>query len=189
VPGEKRRAGVAPAAVVKPSYRCDLTVTEPGYLCRVHRRHPDPEVSVQARSALALVPLALGLVLDGCTGLVAGPEVAATTAVPASRDSAYVRARRGLTAESFTMDVVDSTHGRLTGTRYPSSNAQLGTGAKCRVVLAMDVGGGADQGQVSTTTRWVAPEQMANKAPEVCEQERQDVLQRLADVLAPPPPP
>jgi hypothetical protein len=87
------------------------------------------------------------------------------------------------------MDVVDSVHGRLTGTRYPSSNAQLGTGAKCRVVLAMDVGGGADQGEVSTTTRWVAPEQMADKAPQVCEQERNDVVQRLTETLVPPPAP
>jgi hypothetical protein len=178
---------VTHAAVVKPSHRCDPTVTEPGYLCRVHISHSDLEVPVQPRSLLVLVLLALGLA--GCTGLVAGPEVAATAAVPAPRDSAYVRARRGLTAESFTMDVVDSVHGRLTGTRYPSSNAQLGTGAKCRVVLAMDVGGGADQGEVSTTTRWVAPEQMADKAPQVCEQERHDVVLRLTETLVPPPAP
>ena len=138
------------------------------------------------RPALVL-PLVLALWGGGCTGLVAGPEVAASTPVPASRDSAYVRARRGLTAESFTMDVVDSTHGRLTGTRYPSSTAQMGTGARCRVVLAMDVAGGADAGEVSTTSRWVAPEQMADKAPQVCEQERRDVLQRLAETLVPPP--
>jgi hypothetical protein len=143
---------------------------------------------VQARSPLVLASLALGLALGGCTGLVAGPEVGAKTAVPASRDSAYVRARRGLTAESFTMDVVDSAHGRLTGTRYPSSNAQLGTSAKCRVMLAMDVSGAADQGEVSTTTRWLAPQQMADKAPQVCEQERHDVLQRITETIVPPPP-
>ncbi|MFL5514899.1 MAG: hypothetical protein ACJ8DJ_02005 [Gemmatimonadales bacterium] len=142
---------------------------------------------MQPRPALAL-PLALALLGGGCTGLVAGPEVAATTPVLASRDSAYVRARRGLTTESFTMDVVDSTRGRLTGTRYPGSNAQMGTGPRCRVVLAMDVSGGADAGEVSTTSRWVAPDQMADKAPQVCEQERQDVLQRLTETLVPPPP-
>ena len=87
------------------------------------------------------------------------------------------------------MDVVDSTHGRLTGTRYPSSNAQMGTAARCRVVLAMDVLGGADAGEVSTTTtRWVAPEQMADKAPRVCEQERHDVVQRLTETLVPATP-
>jgi len=142
---------------------------------------------VQARPALAL-PLALALLGGGCTGLVAGPEVAATTPVLASRDSAYVRARRGLTTESFTMDVVDSTRGRLTGTRYPGSNAQMGTGPRCRVVLAMDVSGGADAGEVSSTSRWVAPKQMADKARQVCEQERRDVLQRLTETLVPPPP-
>ena len=142
---------------------------------------------MQARPALAL-PLAVALLGGGCSGLVAGPEVAATTPVPASRDSAYVRAKRGLTTESFTMDVVDSTHGRLTGTRYPSSNAQMGTAARCRVVLAMDVSGGADAGEVNTTTRWVAPEQMADKAPQVCEQERHDVVQRLTETLVPATP-
>ena len=56
----------------------------------------------------SLLIVLLGTVgLFGCSGLVAGPEVASTTPVPASRDSAYTRARRGLTAESFTMDVVD----------------------------------------------------------------------------------
>jgi hypothetical protein len=52
----------------------------------------------------------------------------------------------------------------------------------------MDVSGGADAGEVSTTSRWVAPEQMADKAPQVCEQERRDVLQRLTETLVPPPP-
>ena len=142
---------------------------------------------MQARPALAL-PFVVALLGGDCAGLVAGPEVAATTPVPASRGSAYVRARRGLTTESFTMDVVDSTHGRLTGTRYPSSSAQMGTAARCRVVLAMDVSGGADAGEVSTTTRWVAPEQMADKAPRVCEQERHDVVQRLTETLVPATP-
>lgn len=70
---------------------------------------------------LALV--AVQASLSGCTGLVAGSEVKATTPVPASRDSAYVRTRRALQAESFTMNVVDSSGGILTGTRYPSADA------------------------------------------------------------------
>jgi hypothetical protein len=64
----------------------------------------------------------------------------------------------------------------------------MGTAARCRVVLAMDVSGGADAGEVSTTTRWVAPEQMADKAPRVCEQERHDVVQRLTETLVPATP-
>jgi hypothetical protein len=80
---------------------------------------------------LPLVPLLLlALGTAACSGMAAGPETASVTPVPASRDSAYVRARRArraLQGESFTLDVVDSAGGRLTGTRWPSANAQQGT--------------------------------------------------------------
>ena len=137
------------------------------------------------RSKLCLGGLAI---LTACTGLQAGPEVATTTPVPASRDSAYVRANRALTAESFTMDVVDSTSGHLTGTRYPSSNAQMGSAAACRVRLALDVTGDPNQAEVATNSQWIAAEPMLDKAPKICEQERQDVLERLVLVIVPPPP-
>jgi hypothetical protein len=87
------------------------------------------------------------------------------------------------------MDVVDSSRGHLTGTRYPSRNAQLGTSASCRVVLSMDVAGDANASTISTTTRWVAPSEMSDKAPQVCEQERQQVLERVSQTLTPPPSP
>jgi hypothetical protein len=123
---------------------------------------------------------------SACTGLIAGPEVAASASVPLSRDSAYVRARRGLSSETFSMDVVDSARGHLTGTRYPSRNAQLGTAASCRVVLSMDLAGDTRESTISTTTRWVAPDAMSDKAPQVCEQERQQVLARLTETIQPP---
>ena len=126
--------------------------------------------------------------LAGCSGLIAGPEVAGTTPVPASRDSAYTRARRGLTAESFTMDVVDSAHGRLVGTRYPSSGARLGTAGVCRVTLSMNVSGSPDAAEVNTTTRWVAPDEMSDTAAEVCDEEREGVVDRINQTLVPPPP-
>jgi hypothetical protein len=138
--------------------------------------------------SLVVALLAPASLLGGCTGLVAGPEVAASTPVPASRDSAYTRARRGLTGELFTMDVVDSSQGHLTGTRYPSSSAQLGTSARCLVRVDLNVAGDASASNISTTTRWLAPEQMVDKAPQVCEQERKDVLERVNLVLVPPPP-
>ena len=138
------------------------------------------------RSSLLLAVLGTMALTGGCGRLVAGPEVAATTPVPASRDSAYARARRGLTAESFTMDKVDSSHGHLTGTRYPSSTAKLGTRGICRVVLAMDVTGGGDSSEVTTRTRWVAPGAMEDQAPEVCDQERKEVLERIDQTLVPP---
>ena len=124
-----------------------------------------------------------------CSGLVAGPESSSVTPVPASRDSAYVRARRALQGESFTVDVADSTGGRLTATRYPSSNAVLGSSAKCRVSVAMRLTGNEQQAQVATTSRWIAPEMMSDKAPKVCELERSETLERMAAVLAPPPTP
>jgi hypothetical protein len=137
-------------------------------------------------SAIVFVCACLASLSGACTGLTAGPEVAASTPVPASRDSAYVRARRGLSAETFTMDVVDSSRGHLTGTRYPSRTAQLGTAASCRVVLSLDVAGDTQEATVTSTSRWVAPDAMSDKAPQVCEQERQQVLERLNETLAPP---
>lgn len=141
---------------------------------------------MRRRVSIALAFAALAPVAGGCTGLVAGPEVAATTPVPVSRDSAYARTRRGLSAETFTMDVVDSSRGHLTGTRYPSANAQLGTAASCRVVLALDLTGDSRESTVNTTTRWVAPEAMSDKAWQVCEEERRQVLERLSQTLTPP---
>jgi hypothetical protein len=140
---------------------------------------------------LAAIPtlLAAQVCLTGCTGLVAGPEVKASTPVPASRDSAYARTRRALQAESFTMDVVDSSRGHLTGTRYPSADAKLGTSAKCRVGVSLEVRGSEQQAEVASTSRWIAPDAMTDKAPEVCEEERTDVLQRMAEVLVPAPAP
>lgn len=126
--------------------------------------------------------------LSACTGLVVGPEVKAATPVPASRDSAYVRTRRALQGEAFTMDVVDSTRGHLTGTRYPSVDAKLGTPAKCRVAIVIDVRGSEREAEVSSVSRWIAPDAMLDKAPELCEEERVAVLERMDEVLVPPPP-
>ena len=142
----------------------------------------------RAPIAIALAFAGFAPIAGGCTGLVAGPEVAATTPVPISRDSAYARTRRGLSAETFTMDVVDSSRGHLTGTRYPSASAQLVTAASCRVVLALDLTGDSQESTVSTTTRWVAPGAMSDKAPQVCEEERRQVLDRLSQNLTPPAP-
>ena len=127
--------------------------------------------------------------VGACSGLVAGPESSSVTPIPASRDSAYVRARRALQGESFTMDVVDSTRGVLTGTRWPSASAQQGSQAACHVTVALQIQGDNDQSEVATTSRWVAPGGMSDEAPKVCEEERKQVLERTAVVLVPPPTP
>jgi hypothetical protein len=121
-----------------------------------------------------------------CTGLVAGPEATAIAPVTASRDSAYVRARRAVQAEAFTVDIVDSLGGHITGIRYPSSNAQIGSSAACRVRLVLQVRGDSARAQVATTSSWLAPEPMAEQAPTVCEKERAEVLTRVTQTIEPP---
>ena len=63
----------------------------------------------QLAARCSLMLLGLTVATGGCTGLVAGPETSNVTPVPASRDSAYVRARRALQGDNFTLDVTDST--------------------------------------------------------------------------------
>ncbi len=138
------------------------------------------------RSSRTYLLLLLSSGGGACSGLVAGPESSGVTPVPASRDSAYVRARRGLQGESFTLDVVDSAGGRLTGTRWPSTSAQQGSSAACHVLVALRIKGDNNSSEVTSTSRWVAPGSMSDKAPTVCERERRDVLDRTAQVLAPP---
>jgi hypothetical protein len=94
-----------------------------------------------------------------------------------------------LQAESFTLDMVDSAGGRLTGTRWPRADAQQGTSTACHVTLALDIRGDATRSEVAATSRWVAPRSMSDKAPSVCEQERNQVLERTEQVLIPPPSP
>jgi len=142
--------------------------------------------SPRAYARLLAIATAGSLTATGCTGLAAGPEASAQTPVPVSRDSAWARARRALTSEAFTLDLVDSTGGRLIGTRYASANAKQGTQSACRMTLALGVRGDAGQSELSSTSRWVASEKMADKAPEVCERERTQVLERIASTVAPP---
>ena len=136
-----------------------------------------------------VLPVLLVIAGIACSGLVAGPESSTVTPVPASRDSAYVRAKRALQGELFTLDVQDSVGGRLTGTRYPSSNAMAGSSATCRVRVAMQIKGRQQQAEVATTSQWIASEKMSDNAPKLCEQERSEVLERTVAVIVPPPTP
>ncbi|MEP6686827.1 MAG: hypothetical protein ABJC36_00670 [Gemmatimonadales bacterium] len=110
------------------------------------------------------------------------------TPVPASRDSAWVRAKRALTAESFTLDVQDSVGGRITAMRYPSATAKVGTQAACRVHLALGLSGATDRSEISSSSQWVAPAVMASDKPDLCEQDRRETIDRILLVVAPPAP-
>jgi len=132
------------------------------------------------------VPCLVSLLLAACTGLSAGPEVSAVTPVPASRDSAWVRAKRALAAESFTLDVQDSVGGRITAMRYPSATAKVGTQAACRVHLAVAVTGAAESAELTSSSQWVAPAVMTSEKPDLCERDRRETLDRIQLVVAPP---
>ncbi|MGZ8392319.1 MAG: hypothetical protein ACXWWK_05730 [Gemmatimonadales bacterium] len=125
-------------------------------------------------------------IATGCTGLVAGPETTATAPVTVSRDSAYIRARRAVQAEAFTVDKVDSVAGLITGTRYASSNARIGSSGACRVRLTLQVEGDSEGARVATTSSWLAPEPMEEQAATVCEKERGEVLTRVKQTIEPP---
>jgi hypothetical protein len=142
-------------------------------------------VSVSTPGILLATLCALTGVI-GCTGLVAGPETSAATPVPVSRDSAWVRARRATAAEALTVDLADSLGGRIVGTRYSDPKAKLGSAGWCRLRLTLHVEGDKSQSELGTTSRWLAPEQMADKAPTVCEQERTAVLARITQTVSPP---
>jgi hypothetical protein len=137
-------------------------------------------------AALLPVPCLLPVLLAACTGLSAGPEVSSVAPVPASRDSAWVRAKRALTAETFTLDVQDSLSGRITAMRYPSATAKMGTPAACRVQLALAIQGTPEGAQVASSSRWIAPAEMAESKPDVCEQDRRETLARIQEVVVPP---
>jgi hypothetical protein len=126
------------------------------------------------------------VLLAACTGLSAGPEVSSVAPVPASKDSAWVRAKRALTAETFTLDVQDSLAGRITAMRYPNATAKVGTPAACRVQLALAIEGTAAGAQLASTSRWIAPAEMAQSKPDVCEQDRRETLDRIQQVVVPP---
>jgi hypothetical protein len=133
---------------------------------------------------LSATPL-LALIVAGCTGLAVGPEVSTTTPLPISRDSAYVRAKRAVQTEGFTLDVQDSLKGQLAGLRYPSANARMGTAAACRVQLALALHGGPEGTDLGWTSRWIAPVAMA-RSPKVCETDRTETLARIEQVIVPP---
>ncbi len=137
------------------------------------------------RSFILLVPCLALQLLAACTGLSAGPEVSSVTPVPASRDSAWVRAKRALAAESFTLDVQDSVAGLITAMRYPSASARQGTQSVCRVHLAVALSGTREQSELASSSQWVAPVAMAAEKPQVCEQDRQETLDRILLVVAP----
>src|SRR5262245_34842783 len=136
----------------------------------------------------SLVPVCLALLLPACAGLVAGPAVESSSNVSVSRDSTWARARRAFTAEGMTTAVVDSIHGNLTGLRYPKPTEKVTTVAACRIQVKMAMSPDASGTGISWSTRWIAPEVLA-QTPAKCDEERLAVLGRIQSTIVPPPTP
>jgi hypothetical protein len=135
------------------------------------------------------MPLAyLGpLLLSACLGLAAGPPAETSATVPVPRDSVWARARRAYQAEGLTVDVADSLHGQLTGLRYPSASARPGSQETCRVQVALRLAPAAQGTQLAWTSRWAAPEKLAQRNSALCEEERTAVLTRIQQTITPTP--
>ena len=86
---------------------------------------------------------------------------------------------------SFTLDVQVRSVGDHRDA-YPSATAKVGTQEACRVHLAVTVSGAAERSELASSSQWVAPAVMASEKPELCEQDRQETLDRILLVVAPP---
>jgi hypothetical protein len=136
----------------------------------------------------SFLPICLALFLPACAGLVAGPAVESSSTVPVTRDSTWARARRAFTAEGFTPEVADSIRGKFTGLRYPRATAPVTAVESCRIQVNMAMSPGASGTALTWSTRWIAPEALAQN-PAKCDEERVAVLSRIQTTIAPTPTP
>lgn len=138
------------------------------------------------RPPTAFHPLTMILLaLPACTGLVAGPETRTSAVVPVSRDSAWARARRGFAAEVMTIELVDSTRGLLVGRRYPRASAPETALERCQVLVHLALESTGDGSTLGWESQWVAPAVLASGQGAPCETERQELMGRLVQTIAP----
>ena len=143
---------------------------------------------MRVRSAWGSALLLLaGSSLASCTGLQAGPVVTTSGTITASRDSAWVRARRGFSAEVMTLDMVDSVGGVLTGRRYPKSSDPETSVVQCQIVVKLKLAPSGEGTDTGWDSRWVAPMELATNKPEMCDRERETVVARIQQTIQPTP--
>ena len=131
---------------------------------------------------LALVTPVL---LMACTGLVANAPVQTSATVAVPRDSAWNRARRGFTAEILTIESADSIGGILVGRRYPRTTAPAEALERCHVLVHLALAPATDGTSLAWQSQWVAPAGLAAKQPPVCNEERDRVVARIQQTIAP----
>ncbi len=132
-------------------------------------------------AALALVTLAGAL--SACTGLMAGPATSSASVIPAGRDSTWVRARRAMAADFFTLDVADSVAGVISGVRHPKPGVLAMDPYACRLHLTYLMAGGADSTPVQVKQQWAAPAKKDGTPTVDCAPEMADVVSRMDGVL------
>ncbi len=136
----------------------------------------------------SLLPICLALLLPACAGLVAAQRWSPPRPLRCRKTPRWARARRAFTAEGMTTDVVDSIRGNLTGLRYPKPTEPVTAVAACRIQVKMAMSPDASGTGITWSTRWVAPEALAQN-PAKCDEERLAVLSRIQSTIVPPPTP
>ena len=137
----------------------------------------------RSRTFAALTVLALAGGLSACTGLMAGPAVSTASVIPAGRDSTWVRARRAMAADFFTLDVADSVAGVMSGVRHPRPGVLAMDPYACRLHVTYAMAPGADSTPVEVRTQWTAPAKQDHTPTVDCVPEMADVIGRMDGVL------
>jgi hypothetical protein len=113
----------------------------------------------------------------------AGPATSSASVIPAGRDSTWVRARRAMAADFFTLDVADSGAGVLSGVRHPKPGVLAMDPYACRLHVTYAMAPGADSTPVEVKAQWAAPARKDGTPTLDCAPEMADVVGRMNGVL------
>ncbi|MBK6423515.1 MAG: hypothetical protein IPF77_15105 [Gemmatimonadetes bacterium] len=136
--------------------------------------------------SLFRAPLALATacaLLPACTGLMAGPSAQASSVAPVGKDSAWVRAKRAMTAEVFSFEVQDSINGLIYGVRHPKPGTLEADPLSCRLHVTYRVSGSAGESTVASEALYAVPKGKDGQPTAKCDGEMADALQRMASTI------
>lgn len=121
--------------------------------------------------------------LPACTGLMAGPTSQASTVVPVGKDSAWVRAKRAMTAEVFSFETQDSANGLLYGVRHPKPGTLEADPLSCRLHVTYRVSGSGGESTVASEALYAVPRGKDGQPTAKCDGEMADALERMAGTI------
>ncbi|MEO8635391.1 MAG: hypothetical protein ABI587_08960 [Gemmatimonadales bacterium] len=137
----------------------------------------------RSRIAAALTLVAIAGGLTACTELMAGPATSTSSVIPAGRDSTWVRARRAMAADFFTLDIADSVGGVMSGVRHPKPGVLAIDPYACRLHVTYALAAGTDSTPVEVRTQWTAPANQDHTPTVDCAPEMADVVSRMDGVV------